>query len=69
MKEDLSRGYFDAGDHLKFTLPMAFSMTLLSWSLLQARIAQNFAERVFASKILHSIRNFQFCLAEMQPQN
>ena len=35
MKEDLSRGYFDAGDHLKFTLPMAFSMTLLSWSLLQ----------------------------------
>ena len=35
LKEDLSKGYFDAGDHLKFTFPMAFSITMLNWSLLQ----------------------------------
>lgn len=35
LKENLSKGYFDAGDHVKFTFPMAFSMTLLSWGLLQ----------------------------------
>ncbi len=28
---DLSGGYYDAGDHVKFALPMATSMTLLAW--------------------------------------
>nr|CAB3262886.1 uncharacterized protein LOC100184662 [Phallusia mammillata] len=28
---DLSGGWFDAGDHVKFTFPMAFSVTMLSW--------------------------------------
>lgn len=28
---DLSGGYYDAGDHVKFALPMAGSMTLLAW--------------------------------------
>lgn len=28
---DLSGGYYDAGDHVKFALPMAASMTLLAW--------------------------------------
>jgi len=28
---DLSGGYYDAGDHVKFVLPMAGSMTLLAW--------------------------------------
>lgn len=28
---DLSGGYYDAGDHVKFALPMASSMTLLAW--------------------------------------
>ena len=32
--KNLFLGYFDAGDHLKFTFPMAFSMTMLSWSML-----------------------------------
>ena len=27
--EDLSGGYFDAGDFMKFGLPMAYSMTTL----------------------------------------
>lgn len=28
---DLSGGYFDAGDHVKFGLPLASSLTLLAW--------------------------------------
>jgi endoglucanase len=28
---DLSGGYFDAGDHIKFIQPMAFSNTMLAW--------------------------------------
>ena len=29
---DLNGGYFDAGDHIKFIQPMAFSSTMLAWS-------------------------------------
>ncbi|XP_072969295.1 endoglucanase 11-like [Typha angustifolia] len=32
---DLVGGYYDAGDHVKFGLPMAFTITLLSWSVLE----------------------------------
>ena len=28
---DLTGGFYDAGDHVKFGLPMAFSLTLLAW--------------------------------------
>lgn len=28
---DLSGGFYDAGDHVKFGLPMAFSLTMLAW--------------------------------------
>ncbi|WOL01906.1 hypothetical protein Cni_G10625 [Canna indica] len=31
---DLTGGYYDAGDNVKFGLPMAFSVTMLSWGLL-----------------------------------
>ncbi len=34
---DLSGGYFDAGDHVKYNLPMASTMTLLSWGVDQYR--------------------------------
>ena len=34
-KEDLSKGYFDVGDHMKFTFPMAYSITIICWGLLQ----------------------------------
>jgi hypothetical protein len=30
---DLTGGYFDAGDHVKFNLPMAYSMTMLGWGV------------------------------------
>eukprot|EP00253_Pinus_taeda_P026443 PITA_26443 len=32
---DLVGGYYDAGDHVKFGLPMAFTVTMLSWSVIQ----------------------------------
>lgn len=32
---DLTGGYFDAGDHVKFGLPLASSLTLLSWGVIQ----------------------------------
>lgn len=31
---DLTGGYYDAGDNIKFGFPMAFTTTLLSWSIL-----------------------------------
>ncbi|CAL5428298.1 unnamed protein product [Camellia sinensis] len=31
---DLSGGYYDAGDNIKFGFPMAFTATLLSWSVI-----------------------------------
>ena len=36
---DLSGGYFDAGDHVKFVFPMASSLTMLSWGVLEYREA------------------------------
>ncbi|XP_047074389.1 endoglucanase 18-like [Lolium rigidum] len=32
---DLSKGMYDAGDHIKFGFPMAFTATMLSWSVLE----------------------------------
>lgn len=35
MQVDLVGGYYDAGDHVKFGLPMAFTVTMLSWSVIE----------------------------------
>lgn len=32
---DLSKGMYDAGDHVKFGFPLAFTATVLSWSILE----------------------------------
>ncbi|TXG70713.1 hypothetical protein EZV62_005648 [Acer yangbiense] len=32
---DLTGGYYDAGDNVKFNFPMAFSTTMLAWSVLE----------------------------------
>lgn len=32
---DLVGGYYDAGDHVKFGLPMAFTITMLAWSVIE----------------------------------
>ena len=34
LQRDLSGGYYDAGDNIKFGFPMAFTTTLLSWSII-----------------------------------
>jgi hypothetical protein len=34
-RRDLSGGYYDGGDAVKFNFPAAFSMTLLSWSVIE----------------------------------
>ncbi|MFG2037545.1 glycoside hydrolase family 9 protein [Dactylosporangium sp. NPDC048998] len=36
---DLTGGWFDAGDHVKFGLPMAFSTTMLAWGAVEYRDA------------------------------
>lgn len=28
-------GYYDAGDNVKFGLPMAFTVTMMSWSIIE----------------------------------
>ena len=34
-KVDLVGGYYDAGDNVKFGLPMAFTVTMMSWGILE----------------------------------
>jgi len=36
---NLEGGYYDAGDHVKFGLPMAWSTTTLSWGLIESESA------------------------------
>ncbi|MBR3341300.1 MAG: glycoside hydrolase family 9 protein [Clostridiales bacterium] len=36
---DLTGGWYDAGDHVKFNLPMAYSAAMLGWSLYEDREA------------------------------
>ena len=35
MQVDLTGGYYDAGDNVKFGLPMAFTVTMMSWSVVE----------------------------------
>lgn len=35
VKIDLVGGYYDAGDNVKFGLPMAFTVTMMSWSIIE----------------------------------
>jgi len=36
---DLTGGWYDAGDHVKFNLPMAYTATMLAWSVYEAEDA------------------------------
>ncbi|KAL0421833.1 UNVERIFIED_CONTAM: Endoglucanase 5 [Sesamum latifolium] len=47
---NLVGGYYDAGDHVKFGLPMAFSMTMLSWAAVDFR-----AELVSLNQMGHTL--------------
>jgi len=33
---DLTGGWYDAGDHVKFNLPMAYAVTMLAWSVYES---------------------------------
>ncbi len=35
MSDDVTGGWYDAGDHVKFNLPMAYSASMLAWGLYQ----------------------------------
>lgn len=35
LQVDLTGGYYDAGDNVKFGFPLAFSATMLAWSVLE----------------------------------
>ncbi len=37
--EDLTGGWFDAGDHVKFGFPMAYSATMLAWGAIEYKAA------------------------------
>ena len=37
ISRDLSGGYYDAGDYIKYAFPMAASMTMLSWGVVEYR--------------------------------
>ena len=41
MQVDLTGGYYDSGDNVKFGFPMAYTVTMLSWSVVEhgARLA------------------------------
>lgn len=34
---DLTGGWYDAGDHVKFNLPMSYSLAMLAWSVVESR--------------------------------
>ena len=40
---DLAGGYFDAGDYVKLSFPMASAMTLLAWGMVEFRDGYKFA--------------------------
>lgn len=56
---DLSGGWFDAGDHVKFGLPMAYSATMLGWSIVEFPGAYTQAgELAYARDNLHFVLDY-----------
>nr|MDF9459059.1 glycoside hydrolase family 9 protein [Bacillus pumilus] len=51
---DLTGGWYDAGDHVKFGLPMAYSAAVLAWTVYEYREAYEEAELL--DDILDQIR-------------
>ncbi|XP_047306353.1 endoglucanase 13-like [Impatiens glandulifera] len=49
-KIDLSGGYYDAGDNVKFGLPMAYTVTMLAWSVVEYE-----SELSKKSELLHTL--------------
>ncbi len=53
--KDLTGGWYDAGDHVKFNFPMAFSATLLAWSVKEYRDAYT-----ASGQLTHILNNIRF---------
>ncbi|GGS88331.1 endoglucanase [Planobispora rosea] len=52
---DLTGGWYDAGDHVKFGLPMAFTTTMLAWGAVEYRDA--YAD---SGQLTHLLNNLKF---------
>ncbi|MGC4807407.1 glycoside hydrolase family 9 protein [Micromonospora sp. DT233] len=52
---DLTGGWYDAGDHVKFGFPMAFSATMLAWGAVEYR-----AGYVASGQLTHLLDNLRF---------
>jgi hypothetical protein len=52
---DLTGGWFDAGDHVKFGFPMAFSATMLAWGAVEYR-----AGYVASGQLTHLLNNLRW---------
>jgi endoglucanase len=56
MQVDLVGGYYDAGDNIKFGFPMAFTTTMLAWSVVEfknAKAAIRWATDYFVKATAH----------------
>ena len=53
-REDLTGGWYDAGDHVKFGFPMAASVTVLAWGIVEYRKAYVAAGQY--DQVLNSIK-------------
>ncbi|WFE60750.1 glycoside hydrolase family 9 protein [Micromonospora sp. WMMD712] len=52
---DLTGGWYDAGDHVKFGFPMAFSATMLAWGAVEYRDGY-----VASGQLTHLLNNLRF---------
>ena len=52
---DLTGGWYDAGDHVKFGFPMAFSTTMLAWGAVEYR-----AGYTASGQLTHLLNNLRF---------
>ncbi|MFI7702986.1 glycoside hydrolase family 9 protein [Nonomuraea sp. NPDC049480] len=52
---DLTGGWYDAGDHVKFGFPMAFSATMLAWGAVEYRDAY-----ASSGQLTHLLNNLKF---------
>jgi endoglucanase len=64
---DLTGGWYDAGDHVKFGLPMAFSTTMLAWGAVEYRGAYSASGQL--TPLLNNLRwvNDYFIKAHPSP--
>jgi endoglucanase len=56
---DLTGGFFDAGDHVKFAFPMSYTTTILAWSLLLSEDSyRSLGQDVYAKRNLRYVADW-----------